>query len=99
MGPEEDVAPLPQATAMRSAGRKATITWRAAGKGTSSTKVLIYLEQNVKEMLRKMDEDTGDFIIKALSYGKRMKGLQKLEAEKMGSQKVIYRATWKLEKG
>lgn len=56
------------------------ITWRAAGKVTSSTKVLICWEQNMKEMLRKMDEDTGDFIIKALSYGKCMKGLQKLEA-------------------
>lgn len=59
MRTEEDTDPLLQATAMRGAGRKTTITWRAAEKVASSTKLQIFLEQNMKEMLRDMERIQG----------------------------------------
>lgn len=63
MRTEEDTDPLVEATAMRGAGRKTTTTWRAAEKVASSTKLQIFLEQNMKEMLRDMEKDTGNFIL------------------------------------
>lgn len=63
MRTEEDTDPFLQTTAMRGAGRKTAITWRAADKAASSTKLQICLEQNMKEMLRDMEKDTGNFIL------------------------------------
>lgn len=49
---------------MRAEGKTPAVTWRAAEKVVSASKVQIFLEQKMKEMLREMDEDTGDFVIK-----------------------------------
>lgn len=63
----EDPGALPQTNRVRGVGKKTAIPCRAA---MSSTKVKILLEQKMKEILREMTENTGDAVIKSLSYTK-----------------------------
>lgn len=64
MRTKKDTDPFLQARGMRGVEKKAAIPWRKAETAASSTKAQIFLEQTMKEMLREMDEDTGNFVIK-----------------------------------
>lgn len=64
MRAKEDTDSFLQASGVRGVGKKAAIPLLEAEKAVSSTKAQIFLEQTMEEMLREMDEDTGNFVIK-----------------------------------